>query len=59
MLAGNDTKDALRGATAIIDTAINAGIKADQKVTLSGRDPQSAYTPVVNTDEEQTVRTTR
>ncbi len=48
MLAGNDTKDALRGATAIIDTAINAGIKADQKVTLSGRDPQSAYTPVVN-----------
>jgi hypothetical protein len=47
MLAGNDTKDALRGATAIIDTAINAGIKADQKVTLSGRDPQSAYTPVV------------
>ena len=49
LLVGNDTKDALRGATAIIDTAINAGIKADQKpVTLSGRDPQSAYTPIVN-----------
>jgi hypothetical protein len=47
-LAGNDTKDALRGATAIIDTSIQAGIEADQKVTLSGRDPQSAYTPVVN-----------
>jgi PBP1b-binding outer membrane lipoprotein LpoB len=47
-LAGNDTKDALRGATAIIDTSIQAGIKADQKATQSGRDPQSAYTPVVN-----------
>ena len=34
--------------TAIIDTSVQAGIKADQKVTLSGRDPQSAYTPVVN-----------
>jgi hypothetical protein len=47
-VVGNDTKDALRGATAIVDTSIQAGIKADQKVTLSGRDPQSAYTPVVN-----------
>jgi hypothetical protein len=47
-LVGNDTKDALRGATAIVDTSIQAGIKADQKITLSGRDPQSAYTPVVN-----------
>ena len=36
------------GATVLIDTAINAGIKSDQNVTLSGRDPQSAYTPVVN-----------
>ena len=48
MLVTNDTKDAQRGATAIVDTAIAAGIKADQKVALSGRDPQSAYTPVVN-----------
>jgi hypothetical protein len=48
MLVTNDTKDAQRGATAIIDTSIAAGIKADQKVALSGRDPQSAYTPVVN-----------
>ena len=47
-VVGNDTKDALRGASAIVDTSIQAGIKADQKVTLSGRDPQSAYTPVVN-----------
>ena len=48
MLASNDTKDAQRGATAILDTAINAEIKADQKAVLSGRDPQSAYTPLVN-----------
>jgi hypothetical protein len=48
MLVSNDTKDAQRGATAIIDTAIAAGIKADQKPVLSGRDPQSAYTPIVN-----------
>ncbi len=48
MLVSNDTKDAQRGATAIIDTAIQAGIKADQKPVLSGRDPQSAYTPIVN-----------
>src|SRR5262249_50986760 len=41
MLVSNDTKDAQRGATAIIDTAIQAGIKADQKPVLSGRDPQS------------------
>ena len=47
-LSGNDTKDALRGATVLVDTAINAGIKSDQTVTLSGRDPQSAYTPVIN-----------
>ena len=47
-VVGNDTKDALRGASAIVDTSIQAGIKADQKVTLSGRDPQSAYTPVIN-----------
>ena len=47
-LSGNDTKDALRGATVLVDTAINAGIKSDQTVTLSGRAPQSAYTPVIN-----------
>jgi hypothetical protein len=48
LLASNDSKDAERGATAIVDTAINAGIKADQKPILSGQAPQSAYTPVVN-----------
>jgi Periplasmic binding protein len=48
MLVSNDTQDAQRGATAIIDTAIHAGITADQTPVLSGRDPQSAYTPIVN-----------
>ena len=48
MLSGNDSKDAQRGGLVLIDTAINAGIKADQNVSKSGRDPQSAYTPVVN-----------
>jgi len=47
-VVGNDTKDALRGATAIVDTAIQAGIKSDQKTEISGRAPQSAYTPIVN-----------
>jgi len=45
---GNDTKDAQRGANVLIDTAIQAGIKSDQTLGISGRDPQSAYTPVVN-----------
>ncbi len=48
MLSGNDSKDSQRGGLVLIDTAINAGIKADQNVSKSGRDPQSAYTPVVN-----------
>jgi hypothetical protein len=48
MLVSNDTKDAQRGATAIIDASIAAGVKADQKPVLSGRDPQSAYTPIAN-----------
>ncbi len=48
MLSGSDTKDAQRGGLVLIDTAINAGIKADQNVSMSGRDPQSAYTPVIN-----------
>jgi hypothetical protein len=48
MLSGNDTKDAQRGGLVLIETAIKAGIKADQNVSKSGRDPQSAYTPVIN-----------
>lgn len=49
MIYGNDTKDAARGGQVLIDTAVNAGIKSDQTVGVSGRDPQSAYTPIINT----------
>ena len=38
-----------RGAKLIADTATRAGVTADQNVTRSGRDPQSAYTPIINT----------
>jgi hypothetical protein len=48
MLAASDTKDAQRGGEVLINTAIKAGVKADQNVTKSGRDPQSAYTPIIN-----------
>ncbi len=42
-----DTKDAYRGIKVQTDVNVHAGIKKDQEVTKSGRDPQSAYTPVV------------
>ena len=48
MLYGNDTKDAQRGGQVLINTEIQAGIKSDQTLGVSGRDPQSAYTPIVN-----------
>jgi hypothetical protein len=48
MLFGNDTKDAQRGGEVLIDTATKARIKSDQTVGISGRAPQSAYTPIVN-----------
>ena len=48
MIFGNDTKDAQRGGQVLIDTAIQAGVKSDQPLGISGRDPQSAYTPVIN-----------
>ncbi len=48
MIFGNDTKDAARGGQVLINTEIKAGITSDQTLGLSGRDPQSAYTPVVN-----------
>jgi len=48
MVVSNDTKDANRGGQVLTLTAVNAGIKADQNVTRSGRDPQSAYTSIVN-----------
>jgi Periplasmic binding protein len=48
MIVSGDTKDANRGGTVLVDTAQQAGIKSDQDVTIGGRDPQSAYTPIVN-----------
>ncbi|HEY3669875.1 MAG TPA: ABC transporter substrate-binding protein [Acidimicrobiia bacterium] len=48
MIYGSDTKDAQRGGEVLINTEIKAGIKATQTLGISGRDPQSAYTPVVN-----------
>jgi hypothetical protein len=48
-VVSSDTKDANRGGTILALTGQQAGIKADQGTTvvLGGRDPQSAYTPVV------------
>jgi ABC-type branched-subunit amino acid transport system substrate-binding protein len=43
----NDTKDAYRGGKLGAETLYQAGVKKDQEVTRSGRDPQSAYTPIV------------
>jgi ABC-type branched-subunit amino acid transport system substrate-binding protein len=43
----NDTKDAYRGGKLGAETLYQAGIEKDQEVTRSGRDPQSAYTPIV------------
>jgi hypothetical protein len=48
MIYGNDTQDGARGGEILIDTALHAGAKSDQTVGISGRDPQSAYTPVIN-----------
>jgi hypothetical protein len=48
MIVSGDTKDANRGGTVLVDVAKQAGVKADQDVTVGGRDPQSAYTPIVN-----------
>ncbi len=48
MVVSGDTADANRGGTVLVDVAKQAGIKADQQVTVGGRDPQSAYTPIVN-----------
>src|SRR5690348_17144502 len=48
LIVSGDTKDANRGGTVLVDVAQQAGIKSDQDVTIGGRDPQSAYTPIVN-----------
>jgi hypothetical protein len=49
MIVGSDTKDAQRGGTILSLAAQKAGIKADQGTVVprSGRDPQSAYTNIV------------
>jgi ABC-type branched-subunit amino acid transport system substrate-binding protein len=43
----NDTKDAYRGGKLTAEVLDQAGVEKDQEVTRSGRDPQSAYTPIV------------
>jgi Periplasmic binding protein len=43
----NDTQDANRGDAVQEAIALQNGLKADQSPTKSGRDPQSAYTPIV------------
>jgi ABC-type branched-subunit amino acid transport system substrate-binding protein len=43
----SDTKDAYRGDKVQALVNVQAGIKQTQEVTKSGRDPQSAYTSVV------------
>ena len=48
LMYGNDTKDAQRGGEVLINVATQAGIKSDQTLGIGGRDPQSAYTPIIN-----------
>jgi ABC-type branched-subunit amino acid transport system substrate-binding protein len=47
LLLSNDTPDARRSGSANLGTAKKAGIKPDIEQALSARDPQSAYTPIV------------
>jgi ABC-type branched-subunit amino acid transport system substrate-binding protein len=47
-LIPSDSKDAQRGSTVLVDAAIAGGVKADQQKLMSGRDPQSAYTPIIS-----------
>jgi hypothetical protein len=49
-IVGNDTKDAARGGTILAMAAQHAGVTFDQGdpvVAVSGRDPQSAFTPII------------
>jgi ABC-type branched-subunit amino acid transport system substrate-binding protein len=46
-IVSGDTKDATRGGKVVVDASQQAGIKSDQDATVFGRDPQSAYTPIV------------
>jgi hypothetical protein len=54
-IVGNDTKDAARGGNLAALAAETAGIKMDQGdpgVPVSGRDPQSVFTPIVQKMKE-------
>jgi ABC-type branched-subunit amino acid transport system substrate-binding protein len=47
LLTSNDTPDARRSGEANMLLVKKAGVKPDAEVSLSSRDPQSAFTPVV------------
>ena len=47
LLTSNDTPDARRSGQANMLLVKKAGVKPDAEVSLSSRDPQSAFTPVV------------
>jgi ABC-type branched-subunit amino acid transport system substrate-binding protein len=47
LLTSNDTPDARRAGEANMLLVKKAGVKPDAEVSLSSRDPQSAFTPVV------------
>jgi Periplasmic binding protein len=47
LLTSNDTPDAQRSGDANMLLVKKAGVKPDAEVSLSSRDPQSAFTPVV------------
>jgi ABC-type branched-subunit amino acid transport system substrate-binding protein len=47
LLTSNDTPDARRAGESNMLMVKKAGVKPDEEVSLSSRDPQSAFTPVV------------
>ena len=58
LLTSNDTPDARRAGQANMLLVKKAGVKPDAEVSLSSRDPQSAFTPVVQ-DMKAKARTSR
>ena len=53
LLTSNDTPDARRSGEANMLLVKKAGVKPDVEVSLSSRDPQSAFTPIVQEHEDQ------
>jgi ABC-type branched-subunit amino acid transport system substrate-binding protein len=53
LLTSNDTPDARRSGQANMLLVKKAGVKPDVEVSLSSRDPQSAFTPVVQAMKAQ------